>query len=65
MVTVTVESNRFLYHMVRVIAGTLLEVGRGRMEPERVAEVLRTRDRRAAGPTAAAQGLMLVAVRYD
>ena len=65
MIVITVESNRFLYHMVRVIAGTLMEVGRGRIEPERMAEVLRKRDRRAAGPTAPASGLMLVAVRYD
>jgi tRNA pseudouridine38-40 synthase len=65
LITLTVEANRFLYHMVRVIAGTLVEVGRGRMAPERVAEVLRTRDRRAAGPTAPALGLMLVGVRYE
>jgi len=65
MITITVESNRFLYHMVRVIAGTLMEVGRGRIEPERVPEILGKRDRRAAGPTAPASGLMLVVVRYD
>jgi tRNA pseudouridine38-40 synthase len=65
LITLTVESNRFLYHMVRVIAGTLMEVGRGRIAPERVSDILRKRDRRAAGPTAAAVGLMLVAVRYD
>jgi tRNA pseudouridine38-40 synthase len=51
--------------MVRVVAGTLMEVGRGRMEPEQVAEVLRTRDRRAAGPTAVACGLTLLQVRYE
>ena len=65
LITITVESNRFLYHMVRVIAGTLIEVGRGRIAPERMADIVRTRDRRAAGPTAPAPGLMLVAVRYD
>ena len=64
-IDVTVESNRFLFHMVRVIAGTLMEVGRGRIEPERVAAVLRTKDRRMAGPTAAAHGLMLVGVHYE
>jgi tRNA pseudouridine38-40 synthase len=64
-IDVTVESNRFLFHMVRVIAGTLMEVGRGRIEPERVAEILRTKDRRKAGPTAAAHGLMLVGVHYE
>jgi len=62
---VTVQANRFLYHMVRVIAGTLLEVGKGRIQPEQVAEVLRKKDRRAAGPTAPAQGLTLLSVRYD
>ena len=64
-IEITVESNRFLFHMVRVIAGTLIEVGRGRIEPERTAEILRTRNRREAGPTAAAHGLMLVGVHYE
>ena len=64
-IIIVVEANRFLQHMVRVVAGTLMEVGRGRMEPEQVAEVLRTKDRRAAGPTAAACGLTLLQVRYE
>lgn len=64
-IDITVESNRFLFHMVRVIAGTLMEVGRGRIEPEHVAAILRKKDRRAAGPTAAAHGLMLVGVQYE
>jgi len=64
-IDITVESNRFLFHMVRVIAGTLMEAGRGRIEPEHVAVILRKKDRRAAGPTAAAHGLMLVGVQYD
>jgi tRNA pseudouridine38-40 synthase len=63
-IEITVEANRFLFHMVRVIAGTLMEVGRGRMEPEHIAEVLRKKNRREAGPTAAAHGLMLVGVHY-
>ncbi|HET6462923.1 MAG TPA: tRNA pseudouridine(38-40) synthase TruA [Candidatus Krumholzibacteria bacterium] len=63
-VDITVESNRFLFHMVRVIAGTLMETGRGRIEPEQMAAILRKKDRRAAGPTAAAHGLMLVGVQY-
>jgi tRNA pseudouridine38-40 synthase len=62
---ITVESNRFLFHMVRVIAGTLMETGRGRIDPEQMAEILRKKDRRAAGPTAAAHGLMLVGVHYE
>ncbi|HEX6791174.1 MAG TPA: tRNA pseudouridine(38-40) synthase TruA [Candidatus Krumholzibacteria bacterium] len=64
-IDITVESNRFLFHMVRVVAGTLMEAGRGRIHPEHVAEILRKRDRRAAGPTAAAHGLMLVGVHYE
>jgi len=64
LVEITVEANRFLHHMVRVIAGTLMEVGRGRMGPERVGEILRKRDRRAAGPTAPPCGLTFVGVRY-
>jgi tRNA pseudouridine38-40 synthase len=54
----------FLYNMVRIIAGTLIEVGRGRIEPEAVPAILAARDRRAAGPTAPAQGLCLEWVRY-
>ena len=64
-IDITVESNRFLFHMVRVIAGTMMEAGRGRIEPEHVGVILRKKDRRAAGPTAAAHGLMLVGVQYD
>jgi tRNA pseudouridine38-40 synthase len=64
LVEITVEANRFLHHMVRVIAGTLVEVGRGRMGSERVGEILRKRDRRAAGPTAPPCGLTFIGVRY-
>jgi tRNA pseudouridine38-40 synthase len=55
----------FLTHMVRNIVGTLLEVGRRRMGPERIEDVLATRDRRRAGPTAEAKGLCLTRVVYD
>ena len=63
-VALVVQADGFLYPMVRALAGTLLEVGRGRMAPEDVAAILRSRDRRLAGPTAPAEGLYLVAVRY-
>lgn len=53
----------FLYNMVRIIAGTLMEVGQGRLRPEDMETVLAARDRRAAGPTAPARGLTLV--KYD
>jgi tRNA pseudouridine38-40 synthase len=59
-----VEGAGFLRHMVRIVVGTLLQVGRGRRPPGDVAEVLAGRDRRAAGPTAPAHGLTLVEVRY-
>jgi tRNA pseudouridine38-40 synthase len=63
-ITFTVEADRFLHHMVRVMAGTLIDVGRGRYAPELVETIVRKRDRRQAGPTAPAHGLALVAVRY-
>lgn len=54
----------FLQNMVRIITGTLLEVGAGQMEPERVKEIMEGLDRRYAGPTAPAQGLCLMKVDY-
>lgn len=53
----------FLYNMVRIIVGTLLEVGQGKRAPESMAEILAACDRSAAGPTAPARGLTLV--RYE
>jgi len=50
--------------MVRIMTGTLLEIGRGGRPPESIGETLRARDRRAAGLTAPPQGLYLVEVRY-
>jgi tRNA pseudouridine38-40 synthase len=54
----------FLRHMVRAIAGTLVEIGRGRWPPDHLAAVLASGDRAQAGPTAPAHGLFLVFVRY-
>jgi tRNA pseudouridine38-40 synthase len=56
--------NGFLHHMVRNIVGTLLEVGRGRLSPKDILGILEARDRAAAGPTAPAQGLCLMKVKY-
>jgi tRNA pseudouridine38-40 synthase len=59
-----VEADGFLYNMVRAIAGTLINVGRGYWPEDRVAEILRAEDRTQAGPTAPAQGLFLMRVTY-
>ncbi len=58
------EGNRFLKQMVRAIVGTLLEVGRGKMQAGEVAGILAAKDRTKAGPTAPAHGLYLVKVDY-
>ena len=58
-----VEGEGFLRHMVRNLAGTLIEIGRGRWEASRAAEILASLDRQQAGPTAPAQALVLVEVR--
>jgi tRNA pseudouridine38-40 synthase len=60
-----VEADGFLYNMVRAIAGTLLNVGRGYWPETQVAEILQSRDRTRAGPTAPASGLFLMRVTYD
>jgi len=54
----------FLQNMVRILTGTLLEVGFGRMSPEEVKTILEAKDRKKAGPTAPAQGLCLMRVDY-
>ena len=54
----------FLQNMVRIITGTLLEVGFGRMQPADIREILEKKDRRMAGPTAPPQGLCLMKVDY-
>ncbi len=60
-----VEADGFLYNMVRAIAGTLVNVGRGHWPTTRVSEIIDSGDRDAAGPTAPAQGLFLMRVTYD
>ena len=59
-----IEANRFLRHMVRIIVGTMVEIGRGTMPPEAIAELLTSGDRTAAGTTAPACGLCLLWVAY-
>jgi tRNA pseudouridine38-40 synthase len=62
--TLTVEGNGFLHHMVRNMAGTLLEVGRGAIRMESFIELFNKRDRAQAGFTAPAHGLILLKVQY-
>lgn len=64
IITITVIGSGFLYNMVRIIAGTLIEVGNGAMEPARIPEILAAADRSAAGPTAPACGLTMLGVEY-
>jgi tRNA pseudouridine38-40 synthase len=59
VLSIVIEGNAFLYNMVRIIVGTLMEVGRKRLEPGAVARALASKDRRDAGPTAPALGLTL------
>jgi tRNA pseudouridine38-40 synthase len=63
-IRVTVQGDGFLYNMVRIVVGTLMEVGRGHWEPERIESILAGRNRRLAGPTAVPDGLTMVCVHY-
>ena len=59
-----VKGSSFLYNMVRIIVGTLVEVGRGKIEPDDVPAIIASTDRRNAGPTMAPEGLRLEWIRY-
>ena len=59
-----ITGNGFLYNMVRIIAGTLIEVGKGKLKPEDIKMIMEARDRQKAGPTAPAHGLTLVEIEY-
>lgn len=63
-IVISVSGNGFLYNMVRIIAGTLLEAGKGKIEPNAMGTILEARDRQAAGPTAPAHGLTLVKYEF-
>ena len=62
---IDVVGNGFLYNMVRIIAGTLIDVGKGRMAPHAVQMILESKDRTLAGATAPARGLTMMAVYYE
>lgn len=64
VVRIEMEADRFLKQMVRAMVGTLVEVGQGKRQPEEMKRILEAKDRRAAGYTAPAQGLYLIAVTY-
>ena len=63
-IVIRVSGRGFLYNMVRIIAGTLMEVGRGHIAPQEMEKIIAAKDRRAAGPTAPACGLTLVKIEY-
>lgn len=58
------QGDGFLYHQIRIMVGTLLEVGRGRYQASEMEAMLHAKDRRKAGPTAAAKGLCLMKIYY-
>lgn len=64
-ITIRISGNGFLYHMIRIIVGTLLQVGNGKRKPEEIKEILEARDRTKAGPTVPAKGLCLVELDYS
>ncbi len=64
LVRVRISANAFLRNMVRIVVGTLVDVGRGRRSPQSLGALLVSGDRTAAGPTAPAHGLFLESVRY-
>lgn len=65
IITIRVTGNGFLYNMVRIIAGTLVQVGGGAIKPEAVKEILAKKDRSAAGPTAPAHGLTMMGIEFE
>uniref|UniRef100_UPI004056F7E8 tRNA pseudouridine(38-40) synthase TruA n=1 Tax=Agathobacter sp. TaxID=2021311 RepID=UPI004056F7E8 len=64
-IKIRVTGNGFLYNMVRIIAGTLIEVGAGKRNPEEIVSILEQTDRKAAGATAPAHGLTMIGIMYE
>ncbi|MFC4075380.1 tRNA pseudouridine(38-40) synthase TruA [Salinithrix halophila] len=65
VIAIVTAGNGFLYHMVRIISGTLVEAGMGKLDPAAVSDILQGRDRSRAGKTLPAQGLTMVEVHYE
>ncbi len=63
-IQITIQGNGFLYNMVRIIAGTLVQIGLGQSKYEDIETILLAKDRTLAGPTAPAHGLMLKSIEY-
>ncbi len=63
-VIIRISGNGFLYHMIRIIVGTLLQVGTGKKKPEDIKDILEAKDRTKAGPTVPAKGLCLIELKY-
>ena len=62
---IEITGNGFLYNMIRIIAGTLLDVGQGKIKPEEITDIIESRDRKRAGKTLPARGLCLMEVKYS
>lgn len=65
LIIIEITGNGFLYNMVRIISGTLLEVGLNKIEPEEIKSIIKSGDRTKAGKTLPPQGLYLIDVEYD
>lgn len=64
ILTIRVTGSGFLYNMVRILAGTLLQVGMGERSPDEMTDILKAQDRAAAGPTAPAHGLTMIGIEF-
>ena len=64
-IKIRLTGNGFLYNMVRIISGTLVEVGLGKIQPDEISKIIEQKDRTKAGKTLPAHGLYLVSVEYD
>ena len=64
IIKIIINGTGFLYNMVRIISGTLLEIGEGKLEPEIIEEIFKNKDRKKAGKTLPSNGLKLIEVKY-
>ncbi len=65
IIKLNITGNGFLYNMVRIIAGTLIDIGRGKIEEKSIEKIINSKDRKMAGHTAKAEGLFLKRVYYE